>query len=273
MKREALTLIRLGYRVLPLAPGSKRPHPVLAPSGLKNATQDPKEAASWWEKAPEAGLGLLPPEEVLVLDADSEEALQGLIATFRLGHAPRVRTPRGGGHIYLRLPRGLSLPARAGALPGVDLRGMGRAYLVAPPTEIGGRAYRYEVPLQPKDRLPLAPTALLKALPKEEGPPSPPPVVGDPSPKRLRGLLESYARKVAQAPVGTRHATLLRYSLAAGGLIPHGLSPDLAWSVLLEAGLASGLPRGEVAATLRWGLERGAKAPIPLVDRPIAGRR
>jgi len=45
-------------------------------------------------------------------------------------------------HLFLRLPQGVRLSASVRALDGVDLRGMGRAYVVAAPTRLrDGRGY------------------------------------------------------------------------------------------------------------------------------------
>ncbi len=279
---QALNYLDLGYAVLPLKPGEKRPHPTLVPRGLKEATRDPGKVLAWWREEPAAGIGLLPPEDVLVLDVDRPEAVEELLREHRLGHAPRSRTPRGGAHIFLRLPRWLrNLPASTSRLPGVDLRGMGRAYVVVYPTVLPGGAYRFEVPLKPPALLPLVPTPLAQRLlaqpsrPQAEGPVAlPRPVVAQSQPeKRLRALLASYADKVASALPGTRHNTLLRYARAAGGLVPHGLDPEEAFRTLVEAALQAGLPYGEAAATARWGIQRGQREAIPLVDRPLAARR
>ncbi|GIW24751.1 bifunctional DNA primase/polymerase [Meiothermus sp.] len=82
-------------------------------------------------------MGILPPAEVLVLDFDDPATWDGLRAEYpELAEAPRQRTPRGGVHVFLRLPESLvgSLTTSARKLPGLDLRGMGKAYLAASPT-------------------------------------------------------------------------------------------------------------------------------------------
>jgi hypothetical protein len=89
-------------------------------------------------------------------------------------------------------------------------------------------------------------------------------VVGGSSPRRLRALLEAYADRVARAPVGTRHNTLIAYARAAGGLIPHGLSPEEAEEALVAAAVRAGLPEREARGAVRWGLEVGAGVPLDL---------
>jgi hypothetical protein len=256
----------LGYRVLPLAPGEKRPHPGLVPHGLREASRDVATLEAWWRSCPRCGVGILAPEEVLVLDFDDPTAWERLKEEHpALGDAPRQRTPKGGVHLFLRLPEGVRLSATTRALEGVDLRGMGRAYVVAAPTRLAdGRGYSWEVPLVRPARLPLIPEALLLKL----LPPPPPPrevvvEVGS-SPRRLRALLEAYAAAVARAPEGTRHNTLIRYAVATGGLIPHGLDPREAEEALVGAAMQAGLPEREAREAARWGLEAGAKSPLDL---------
>jgi hypothetical protein len=256
----------LGYRVLPLAPGEKRPHGALVPNGLKEASLEAATLEAWWRACPRCGVGLLAPESVLVLDVDEPgvgEALRWDYPT--LEAAPRQRTPKGGVHLFLRLPEGVRLSATTQALEGVDLRGMGKAYVVASPTQLAdGRTYTWEVPLVPPARLPLIPEDLLLRL----LPPPPREVVVEAgsSPRRLRALLEAYAEAVARAPEGTRHNTLIRYAVATGGLVPHGLSPEEAEEVLVAAAMRAGLPERESRDAARWGLRVGEARPLILED-------
>jgi len=263
---HAFRYAALSYPVLPIYPGEKKPHGGLVPHGLREATLDLEAIRAWWRACPECGVGVLPPEEVLVLDFDDPQAWEALRRGFPpLEAAPRQRTASGGYHVFLRLPQGVRLSATTRALEGVDLRGMGRAYVVATPTRLAdGRGYEWEVPLVKPEALPLVPEALLlRLLP----PPPPPPrevVVGGSSPRRLRALLEAYADRVRVAPVGTRHNTLIAYARATGGLLPHGLEPLEAEEVLVGAAMQAGLPEREAREAARWGLEVGAKSPLDL---------
>ncbi|AEG33442.1 Bifunctional DNA primase/polymerase [Thermus thermophilus SG0.5JP17-16] len=265
---HVLGYARLGYAVLPLLPGEKRPHPRLVPHGLKEASRDPATLEAWWRSCPQAGAGILPAPEVLVLDFDDPEAWERLKEEHpTLLEAPRARTPRGGVHVYLRLPPEAvgRLSASVRAIPGVDLRGLGRSYLVAPPTTLPTGAYVWEVPLRRPEELPPVPAPLLaRLLP----PPPPPREVWTPvegvSPKRLQALLQAYAAQVAHTPEGQRHNTLIRYAVAAGGLLPHGLDPREAEEALVAAAMSAGLPEAEARAAARWGLEVGASRPLAL---------
>jgi len=263
----AVAYAGLGYAVFPLAPGEKRPHGRLVPHGLKEASREEATITTWWRSCPRCGVGILAPEEVLVLDFDDPTAWERVKEEYpTLGDAPRQRTPKGGYHVFLRLPQGVRLSATVRKLAGVDLRGMGKAYVVASPTRLAdGRGYTWEVPLVRPEDLPEIPEDLLLRL----LPPPPAPrevVVGSSSPNRLRALLESYAAAVAGAPEGTRHNTLIRYAVAAGGLIPHGLSPEEAEEVLVAAAMQAGLPEREARDAARWGLRVGEARPLILED-------
>ena len=269
MLRAAQVYLTLGYAVLPLAPGEKRPDPRLAPHGLKDASREPAQVRHWWTAEPRAGLGILPPAEVLVLDVDAPEQVALILERFKLWKAPRQRTPRGGAHLFLRLPAGVGLTATTKALPGVDLRGLGRAYLVAAPTALPSGRYSWEIPLAPPEALPEAPADLLDLL----LPPPPPPrpttwTGGQASPRRLQALLEAYAQAVAATPEGGRHNALIRYSRAAGGLLAHGLDRAEALEVLVEAALRAGLPEREARPAAEWGLKAGEAAPLDLGGYP-----
>lgn len=261
----------LGYAVLPLEPNGKRPLARLVPHGLRDATTDPGTIRRWFTEEPRANIGILPPAEVLVLDVDAPERWPELLAEYpALADAPRQHTPRGGVHVFLRLPDAAvgRISASVQRIEGVDLRGMGRAYLVGTPSVVGGRPYRWEQSLAPVDRLPLVPPTLLERL----LPPPPAPVLvvqgSGASPKRLDGLLRWACDRVAAAPVGTRHNVLLAHARLVGGWLCHGLDAAAALEALTQAGVAAGLPLAEARATARGGLEYGRAAPLPLHQPP-----
>ena len=272
--QAALEYARLGYAVLPLLPGEKRPHSRLAPNGLTNATTHPEVLRRWWQAVPTAGVGILPPEQVLVLDFDAPEVWEQLRVEYpELATAPRQRSPRGGVHVFLKLPQGLvgTLSATTKKLDGVDLRGLGKAYLAAAPTELPNGGYTWEVPLLPPADLPLPPEGVLKRLLPE--PPPPPPeyqpasfrgVEGDKLTRRLEGFLRWACERVASTPEGQRHNTLLSHARLIGGYVHLGLDFEQAVAALAAAGVQAGLPHPEAEATARDGLRYGLDAPLEL---------
>jgi hypothetical protein len=268
----ALEYAALGYACLPVdAQIEKRPHRWLAPHGLKDATTDTNTLTKWWQEDPQAGVGILPPGPVLVLDVDEPRVWEQLKGKWpELMEAPRQRTPRGGFHVFLRLPPGLVLSATTNALEGLDLRGMGKAFLVAAPTRFKAGSYVWESPLRRPAELPEVPEGLLLELlpPPTKAKELLNPKAGGASPERLRALLEAYAQRVEREPPGKRHNTLVRYAVAAGGLIPHGLDPKEAEVRLVNAGMRAGLPEREARSGAQWGLNAGKKRPLTLKERP-----
>lgn len=260
---------RLGYRVLPLVPRGKAP--LYLPEvgfrrGKDDASSDPKRLEEAWERVPEANIGLVPGERVLVLDLD-EPGLDGALLRVwpEMERAPRSLTGSGGSHVWLRLPEGVDLPARVRAVKGValDLRGMGRTYLVVPPSvHPGGGRYRWTVPLRREEELPLLPGWLLGLL--REGGRVESPVgragflpQGSPGGGQARryALGELYRRcqRMAATPEGSRHGELVRHAVALWGWVRAGVL--LPWEVreaLRDAALRSGLPDREVDGVLQW---------------------
>lgn len=267
----ALWYAEMGYSVLPLKPGSKEPMGKLVPRGHLDAVRNPQTLTEWFRQYPEANLGLLPPENVLVLDLDEASLLDKLVYEVgeAIGEAPRQRTPRGGYHIFLRIePLPFEGPSlRAWSFPGMDLKGMGKGYVVASPSQVGERVYVWERELVPPDALPKAPAALLEWLreaktrvPEGEGRKEARTHVSVP---RFEALLRGHCQKVSSAPEGTRHNTLLRSSLSLGGLLPSLAQDEEERTIrsLLQAATESGLPKEEVLKTISWGLEKGMENP------------
>lgn len=145
MLEAAITYARRGWRVLPLhgwtgtcctcgnihcaSPGK---HPRTT-NGLSGASSNPATIRMWFERWPEANIGLVTGEHFDVLDVDGpdgEESLRQLLHDFELPSTLIVRTGGGGFH-YLFEPTGAG--NRAKMRPGLDWRGKG-GYIVAPPS-------------------------------------------------------------------------------------------------------------------------------------------
>ena len=301
----ALAYAQLGYRVLPLhhpvsrnaiqgrgmlcscsdpACGAVGKHP-LTPHGLKDATSDLGRLSQWWQRWPQANIGLVTGEVADVLDIDGP-AGWAAVRRFTADHdlrleGPLVRTGSGW-HLYLT-PTGPS--NRAGLLEQVDWRGRG-GYVVAPPSRhASGRPYRWLRPLPAE--LPPAPTPLRSLLdPTRAHPTQPVPAAAfRPTPASHpygRTARAQELSAVAHAPKGRRNHTLYQagirlYSLVAGGV----LARDEVEAGLLTAAAASRLlveepiqTRRTLASAERTGLThpRGVPA-FRQPGRPAPGRR
>ena len=131
----ALKYADLGWPVFPLAPGKKTP---ITKSGVKDATVDKLVLSSWWEKWPDANIGLAcgKGSGVWVVDIDINEAkgINGFTSLREAGCTNQATvsqyTPRGGLHLLFTAtdpPRN-----KNSFLPGVDIRGEGYYIVLAP---------------------------------------------------------------------------------------------------------------------------------------------
>ena len=139
---SALAYARMGYPVFPCVSGGKAP---ATKHGCKDATTDEDRIRAWWQKQPEANIGLAT-VGLIVVDVDGPENPWLADQPDRqqtLAAAPLSLTPNGGRHHVFRQPVGKSWGNSSGKLaPKVDTRGNG-GYIVAPPSAVDGKAYRW----------------------------------------------------------------------------------------------------------------------------------
>ena len=211
---------------------------------------------------------ILPAENVLVLDFDDCKVAEAWAVQYlELRAAPCTRTPRGGAHYWLQLGKhDEHLTTRTKAANGaVDLRGLGRAYLVAPPSSSATGTYKWERALVSPPYLPLVSSNLVAAvtpplLPKPKA------ViaikVGSCARKYALGALQSEHDLVAATSEGARNDRLNRAAYALGGYIAlELLTFDEVESVLMTAAQTCGLGETESAQTIQSGLSAGHRIP------------
>jgi putative DNA primase/helicase len=173
---HALHYARLGYAVLPLQnivenDGIKRcscrrwkhcetigKHPRTR-FGLKEATIDGTIIKNWWDKSPNANVGILTGKRsgIFVVDIDvkhgGEYSLDALIEFYSYGLKENYEslegtlttiTGTGGRHLYFKYPQNLIIKSSIGSIgAGLDVRS-DNAYVVAPPsTHFCGRKYKW----------------------------------------------------------------------------------------------------------------------------------
>jgi hypothetical protein len=124
---------KYGFRVIPLVPGKKTP---LIPNWPNEATTDEAKIREWWQKWPNANLGIVTGAYrdgyFYVLDFDPRNGGGWFddVGEDVLPPTWVVHTPSGGRHYYYRS----HVPVRSAKLPdGVDLKGVG-GYVVSPPS-------------------------------------------------------------------------------------------------------------------------------------------
>lgn len=149
--QAAVEYINKGLAVFPLKHRDKTP---LTKNGCKDATTDAAIVKGWWQKWPNANIGIATGSKsgglvVIDLDIDENKGLDGY-HTLRdwereNGNLPdtwQSITGRGGNHLFFKTDR--QITNRTGLLEGVDVRGEG-GYIVVPPSiHKNGKAYEWE---------------------------------------------------------------------------------------------------------------------------------
>jgi hypothetical protein len=240
-------------------PRAKTP---LLDHGLHDASTDPDQIRAWWDRWPDANIGLRTGDAFDVVDVDGPDGEAALDATERPADAPTVDGPTvatgKGWHVYLS-PTGRG--NRAGLVDHVDWRGRG-GYVVAPPSvHPSGARYRWELPDHPVfgAEAPLRPAPpWLLALVDPPRPPvtaSPPEMTGD---VYGRHALEGELGRLALSPEGHRNDDLHRAAVRLGQLVGAAkLDAAEVVGALLSVAARIGLPDREAEATIRSGLSFG----------------
>ena len=142
---------KYGWAVFPIRPDSKKPY---TPHGCKDAKKDVGAIRHWWQKWPNASVGVATGSvsNLIVIDEDidDDKGLDGhhsmMLWEREHGDLPetvRAITGRGGSHSYYHYT-GKDITNRAGIIEGVDVRGEG-GYVVAPPSiHPNGTSYEWE---------------------------------------------------------------------------------------------------------------------------------
>jgi hypothetical protein len=130
--------------------GSPGKHP-RSTHGLKDGSTDPKQIRSWWQKWPDANVGVCtgPESGIWMLGPDGDEGVAELSAMARkyapLPRTPRAKTGSGGRHHIFRWPADGNISNRQNHRAGaIDVRGAG-GYFVADPSVNGNGPYRWEI--------------------------------------------------------------------------------------------------------------------------------
>lgn len=240
--RAALDYVERGWFVVPLhspakggcscgrsdcaSPGK---HPRTA-HGLKDASREPAKVREWWQRWPDANIGVLtgPESGIIVLDVDGEPGLQTLIEFegkgLRLPDTYSVTTGRGA-HVYFQHPAGLDVRNSAGKIgAGLDIRGAGGYVVAAPSIHSSGARYQSD---QPAEGLAPVPQWLLTLIQEANGAESRQSV--------------AVADTVAGEPIGKGKRTNRLVSLA-GSMHKRGMTPAAIEAALLAENAAKCFP-------------------------------
>lgn len=230
-------------------------HPRAA-HGLKDATVDENQIRAWWDKWPDANVGIRTGKEsgMFVLDIDPKHDGENTLAQLVSEHGPLPETVEaksggGGRHFYFQHP-GSAIKTRANCEPGIDIRADG-GYIVADPSNhMSGGTYQWAESRAPEDvALAAAPRWVLELSRRKPSKPAP----GGTAAKAKRGEM---SQAVAVIPEGSRHQ---RFTSLAGSMRRSGSSVEAVKAALNAEnsrcvdgeGNPHPLPEAEISAILQ----------------------
>ncbi|HMK46945.1 MAG TPA: phage/plasmid primase, P4 family [Methanocella sp.] len=223
---HALDLIQYGWPVFPCKP-NKKPYTL---HGFEDATTNTDEIHKWWNKWPEALVGVsCGPANLVVVDIDKKNTIDLIREKYRHWfETRRVRTGSGGLHLYFVSPANITIQSKNRGieeLPSTDIKTDGGYVIAAGRSEFG--EYVTE-----EDRDPVSmPNDLLAILLRNGVASKPTTSKLDNNSQRVvdtiditRSAEEHTSRHIEKASVGNRNET--GFSLACQlrdlGLTEHG---------------------------------------------------
>jgi putative DNA primase/helicase len=287
-KKRALMYARLGLHVLPLhtildghcscGSGVDCAHPgkhPRTPNGVKDATTDRKTIKAWWNKWPDANIGIATgrSSDIFVIDVDGDvgkSSLERLQAEHgRLPKTVTVRTGKGR-HRYFRCD-GARVGNYVGKLgKGIDVRGDNGYVVAAGSIHVSGAEYRF-VDGQGLDDFKIASAPdWLRGLVRKDSSDRIETEKVDPIPEAKLDRARAYADsacdrevdRVAKAPMHQRNHTLNVAAFKLGQLAPYGiLDPAVVTQKLARVARNIGLDEGEIGPTIASGLDAGRRHP------------
>ncbi|PYJ11252.1 MAG: hypothetical protein DMF06_03310 [Verrucomicrobia bacterium] len=303
LKAAAQWYIKFNWFIFPCEPNGKQP---LTAHGYKDASNDPAQIEEWWEKWPDANIGLAcDKSEVVALDGDpshyddrSRELMADLSSEYLTASQS---TPSNGTHLIYMAPLGVKVSNSPGSLPpGIDVRANG--YILLEPScvvyseqearskgvEPGYMSF-YRWLERPDETVPQPlPDRVLEALRKPEPKRTPPPntngyhngngngvSVANGKEKYARVALDRELDALAKSSEGGRNEQLNKSAFSLGQLVASGLLDESEVGEKLEnVALAIGLAEQEIRATIRSGLSSGKGQPriVPEAPRLRFGR-
>ena len=273
---------KYGWWVFPCKwqPGPDRKAPLgrLVPEGFKNASNDPRQIAAWWDEVPQALIGVATgASHLAVLDVNVKDPRKyGPDSLEELGHSILdntwiVHTASGGWHCYYD-PSGRDIPSSTHTLgPGLDVRAS-TGYVIATSPNSG---YSWDPHYNP-DTVALAPAPawLIPPVPAAIAPAKPIKPCDGLSPYADAAIALA-CQNIRTAEGGQQRKTLLKEAFTIGTLAgAGGIPPAFARAALIDAGygMPSYNPREpwtakEIARQVNDAFNAGCGKPRPVERR------
>lgn len=250
--------------------------------GLHQATTDIEQVQAWWDRWPQANIGVATgiASGLLVLDVDLPAGPDSL-ARLEADHGPlpttcEQRTGSGGRQLLFVHPD-VEIGNRASVVPGVDVRGDGGYVVVPPSLHACGDRYAW-VARTPPTSVPSWLVGLLDRRQEQARANVRHPVVltvgeGSRQQRYAAAALRAELAGLSAAVEGTRNATLNRAAFSLGQLVAVGLlDHDHVTAELERVAQDIGLGPREAHRTIASGLTAGLNQPRAISDRrPLQG--
>lgn len=259
----ARDLAAAGVPVFPCVPGEKRP---LTGRGFHDATTEADQIAVWWERYPQANIGVPTGARsgVVVVDVDVHGPVSGFAEFGRAGRAGLVDgwwflvdTPSGGMHAYYPATPGVVQRSWQAARAGIDFRGDG-GYIIVPPSTVsaGGVSAGYGVRKISTGPARIVDSNRLRDFLDPRSTPVPRSTADGPQ----RVDVSRLAAWVATRGEGERNRGLF---WAACRLAENGVPTSDALDVLTVAAASAGLGEREIVTTIRSAYRATGTRPLP----------
>ena len=249
-------------------------HPC-TPNGVKDATTDRTVIKAWFNKWPDANIGIATGRRsgILVLDVDGnvgKASLEELQAERgRLPKTVTVLTGKGR-HQYFRCGDDKVRNSVGSLGKGIDVRGDGGYVVAAGSVHVSGVIYRFVDERTPDDIAVAPAPKWLLDLVTAQGAASDEPIEIPPVPPAKFDRARAYAElarrreldRLAKAPDHQRNDTLNRAAFKLGQLMPYGiLDAAVTAQDLAAVARTTGLYESEISPTIASGLKAGGQFP------------
>lgn len=261
--KAALRLAARGWKVFPLLANTNGQP--LVKAWEQAASDDPIEISQWWERTPDANIGLATgPSGLVVVDFDAAKTpdetsgIENFRQAFKrkLTDTYTVKSAGGGWHLYYLAGTAEVRNSASKLVKKVDIRAQG-GYVCAPGSTIDGNSY--EALTMNKVAQPIPPW-LVHEIQKERVNERSLIVPKGDSTRYAQAALAGECKRVAEMEEGGRNHATNRAAWNVSRFVAKGeLDYEEARSAVIAAAEVAGLSKREASHAAASGLQRGIK--------------